>query len=142
MLEQQKYISAQVFSTIYTMGQLDLIETVFHPEYVQKPIGYTGFEGIKRHVNEFRAAFSDLSFELIDQIGENDGVVNLILVTGTHTGPLWEHIEPTNRQVMVMTMIVHRFIDGKIVEGLVSMDQLGMLQQLGVIPRPVWRKPA
>src|SRR5687767_13217364 len=117
MIEDQKRLAAQVFSAIYSHGQLDLIETIFHEKYVQKPIGYTGHAGLRRHVQELRTAFPDLSFELIDQIAENDGVVNLLLLTGTQSGPLYGQIAPTSRQVGVMCIIVQRFEAGKIVEG-------------------------
>ena len=138
MMDEQKRQSALVFERLYNQNELDLAESLFHPEYAQKPIGYSGLAGIRRHVGELRAGFPDLRCELIDQIGENDGVVNLVLLTGTHTGTLYEHIPPTGRAVMVMTIIIHRFVNGLIVEGVVSMDQLSMFQQLGVVPRPAW----
>ena len=138
MMQDQKRISAQVFSAVYGQHEVGLIESLFHPAYLQKPIGYAGQPGVRRHVDELRAAFPDLAFELIDQIGEDDAVVNLLLMTGTHAGPLFGHIPPTNRQVTVMAVVVHRFEVGQIVEGVVMIDELSLMQQLGVVPAPVW----
>ena len=138
MMQDQKRISAQVFSAVYGQHEADLIESLFHPKYVQKPIGYTGQPGVRRHVDELRTAFPDLAFELVDQIGEDDAVVNLLLMTGTHTGSLFGHIPPTGRQITAMAVVVHRFEVGQIVEGVVMIDELSLMQQLGVVPTPAW----
>jgi predicted ester cyclase len=138
MIEVQKAASARVFAEVYNERRLEAVESLFHPRYVQKPIGYSGHAGVQRHAEELQTAFPDLRFELVDQIAEADGVVNLVLMTGTHSGPLWRHIPPTGREVAVMTIVVHRFEQGLIVEGIVLADQLGMLQTLGVVPTPVW----
>lgn len=142
MMQDQKRMSAQVFSAVYGQHEVGLIESLFHPKYVQKPIGYTGHAGVRRHVDELRTAFPDLAFELIDQIGEDDAVVNLLLMTGTHSGTLYGEIPPSDRQVMLMTVVVHRFEVGQIVEGVVMIDELSLMQQLGVVPTPAWAKRA
>jgi predicted ester cyclase len=138
MLQQQKDTSAQVIRAIYTLQQTDLIEELFHPEYVQKPLGYSGWAGVQRYVSELHTAFPNLHFELIDQIGEADGVVNLVLMTGTQQGPLFTHIPASQRDVTLMYVIIHRYVAGQIVEGVVITDQLQLMQQIGVVPRPVW----
>ena len=43
-------------------------------------------------------------------------------------------IAPTNKQVTVTGMEVHRLVDGKIAEVWVEWDALGLMQQLGAIP--------
>ncbi len=43
-------------------------------------------------------------------------------------------IAPTGKQIEVGGIAIHRLADGKIVEDWASMDLLGMMQQLGVIP--------
>jgi predicted ester cyclase len=43
---------------------------------------------------------------------------------------------PTGRQVAVPAMIVDQIANGKIVETWRLFDQMGMMQQLGVIPAP------
>lgn len=138
MMGRQKEMSAALFASLYNGGDEAVIERVVHPKYVQKPIGYSGHEGIRRHAAELRAAFPDLSLELVDQIGENDGVVNLVLLTGRHEGALWGQIPASGNAVMVMTVVIHRYEQGRIVEGVVIIDQLSLLQQIGFLPTPVW----
>ncbi|GAA5530094.1 ester cyclase [Herpetosiphon gulosus] len=140
MIEQHKQLSAIVVHQIYNQAQFEQIELIFHPQYVQKPLGYNGFKGVERHVNEVHSVFSGLNLSLIDQIAEADGVVNLVLFNGTHTGQLWE-FAPTQRQASVMLILIHRFVEGKIVEAIFNLDQLGLLQQLKLLPTPIWAKP-
>ena len=45
-------------------------------------------------------------------------------------------IPPTSRAVTVKGMVTDRFVDGKWTESRILMDNLGMMQQLGVIPEP------
>jgi predicted ester cyclase len=139
-IEQHKQISARVFSEIFTHQNLALVEEIFHPQYVQKPVGFTGHAGVRRFVEQLQTAFPDVQFELVGQIAEGDAVANLALMTGTHTGLLLGHIPPTQSEVMLPYVIVHRFVEGKIVEGVVISDQLNLMQQIGVVPTPVWAK--
>ncbi len=43
-------------------------------------------------------------------------------------------IPATGKRVVVKGMEVFRIVDGMIAENWVSMDNLGMMQQLGIIP--------
>jgi predicted ester cyclase len=45
-------------------------------------------------------------------------------------------IPPTDRQISVTGIAIERFENGKSVEHWEIFDQLGMMQQLGVIPPP------
>ncbi len=138
MLEELKALSQRVVSDIYNAGDFDAVEELFHPQYVQKPIGYKGQAGARRFVEELHAAFSNLSFDLVGQIAEDDSVVNLLIMSGEHTGALLEHIPPSGKNVVVIYAIIHRYVDNRIVEGVIISDQLGLMQQIGVVPTPVW----
>jgi predicted ester cyclase len=140
MLEEFKAHSARVFEEIYVGQNLALIEELFHPQYVQKPLGFSGHEGVRRYVQELHTAFSDLAFHLEGQIAEDDSVVNFVAMVGKHTGLLQGHIPATDREFMVIAAIIHRYYQGQIVEGIILSDQLGLMQQLGVVPTPVWAK--
>jgi predicted ester cyclase len=62
-------------------------------------------------------------------------VITRLIFRGTHTGELMG-IPPTGRSVVMHSMYADRVVDGKIAERWSLFDQLGMLQQLGVIPAP------
>ena len=91
-------------------------------------------EDVKRFVREYRAAFSDVVDTVEDMIGEGDKVVNRWRLEATHTGDL-RGIPATGKRITVTGMGLFRFSeDGKVLESWDSMDQLGMLRQLGAIP--------
>lgn len=138
MLEELKALSQRVITEIYNAGNLDALEELFHPQYVQKPVGYRGQEGARRYVEEMRAAFSELNFDLVGQIAEDDSVVNLLIMNGHHTGTLLGRIPPSGKEVVAIYAVIHRFVDGRVVEGVIISDQLSVMQQIGVVPTPVW----
>jgi steroid delta-isomerase-like uncharacterized protein len=82
----------------------------------------------------WRGAFPDYRFDLLDLIGEGDKVVARMPFTGTQTGPLMD-IPPTGRTVRVSEIVMFRIVGGQIVEAWEEYDQLGMRRQLGVLPR-------
>jgi len=55
--------------------------------------------------------------------------------TGTQQGALMG-IPPTGKLVRVTAILIARLVNGKFVEGWITFDALGMLQQLGLVPAP------
>jgi hypothetical protein len=70
-----------------------------------------------------------------EQAAEGEKVWSRFTWRGTHQGEFLG-IPPTSRAVTVKGMVIDRFVDGKWTESRILMDNLGMMQQLGVIPEP------
>jgi predicted ester cyclase len=68
-------------------------------------------------------------------VAEGDKVTKVWTSTCTHQGAFLG-IPSTGNRIVVKGIEVFRIADGKIAEVWVCMDNLGMLQQLGVIPPP------
>jgi predicted ester cyclase len=79
------------------------------------------------------SAFSDIQYILNDLLAEGDMVVARFTARGTHTGT-FQGIPATGTAGTVTGIAVYRVSSGKIVEQWLEYDQLGVLQQLGVIP--------
>jgi predicted ester cyclase len=79
------------------------------------------------------AAFPDLHVQLDDMVADGDKLVSRYTVHGTHDGELMG-IPPTGKQVSIGGIAIDRFEDGQSVEHWEVFDQMGMMQQLGVIP--------
>jgi predicted ester cyclase len=126
MIDELKALSRRVVTELYNDGDLAVM------------VGYRGREGARRFVEELRGAFSALHFDLVGQIAEDDSVVNLLIMNGMHTGLLLGHIPPSGREVVVIYAFIHRFEAGKLVEGVIISDQLSLMQQIGIVPTPVW----
>ncbi len=95
----------------------------------------SGLEGWKQAHTMFVVAFPDFQGTIDDQVAEGDKVVTRFTFHGTHRGEL-QGIPLTGKQVAVPGMVIDRIADGKVVEHWIEFDQLGLMQQLGVIPAP------
>jgi predicted ester cyclase len=84
-------------------------------------------------VRELHAAFGELRWEIEDEIAEGDRVVQLVTMSGVHSGPLMGR-EPTGREFAVRHVYIWRIRDGRIAEHWGARDDLGLLTQLGLGP--------
>ena len=94
-----------------------------------------GLEGGKKAHQMFLAAFPDGHVTTEDVITEGDKVVERFSFKGTNTGSFMG-APATGKKVTSSGMSVFRIANGKIVEHWGNRDDLGMLQQLGVIIPP------
>jgi predicted ester cyclase len=83
----------------------------------------------------FKGAFPNSYFSVEDMIAEGDKVVTRKTFHGTHEGEFMG-IPPSGRHVNVSLIDVVRISDGRVVEHRSVGDNLGMMQQLGVMPQP------
>jgi len=120
-------------------GNVDLADELYSPEYVTHAVGPDlppTLEGLKIFIRALREGIPDLQCPVEEVVAEGDRVAGRFSLRGTHLGTLLG-IPATGRQVAVGVMVIARFdAAGKWVEDWASWDQLGMLQQLGVIPAP------
>jgi len=92
-----------------------------------------GREGMRQALRNFRSAFPDLETAYEHLIAEGDKVVLRWKARGTHEGDFMG-IPPTRRQVTLRGVDILRIENGKIAERWAEYDNLGLLQQLGVVP--------
>lgn len=99
-----------------------------------------GHADIKAFMNDFRAAFPDLSFGgAADLIAEGDYVVGRWIGGGTHTGPAFSDFlagslpAATGRKMRFTGTTVLRLENGKILEEIGLDDGVTALTQLGLI---------
>src|SRR5438270_13662004 len=99
----------------------------------QPPI--EGLEAYRQFGSLYFSAFPDLQINPEDLTAEEDKVTMRYGWRGTHKGELMG-IPPTGKQVTTWGISILRVANGKIAEQWDSFDNLGMLQQLGVVPAP------
>lgn len=136
-VEKNKEIVRGFFAA-FDAGDLDRAAAHFAPDATVHNTGAPdplNLEGFKQFGAVFVAAFPGGSHTFEQMIGDGDKVVTQAIYHGTHTGDLMG-IPPTGKQVAVSAMIIDQLADGKIVESWRIFDQMGMMQQLGVIPAP------
>ena len=122
----------------WNTGHLAIFDLLFDPDLVDHSVRSSlpaTREGTKQLVTRYRSAFPDLHLTIEDQIAKGDKVVTRWTTRGTHSGKLMG-IAPTGNPVIVTGIRVDRIVGGRIVETWAEIDQLGMLQQLGVVSGP------
>ena len=97
----------------------------------QPPI--EGLEVYRQFGSMYFSAFPDLQITPEDLVAEGDKVTMRYDWRGTHKGELMG-IPATGKQVTTSGISILRVANGKIAEQWDSFDNLGMLQQIGVIP--------
>jgi steroid delta-isomerase-like uncharacterized protein len=114
-------------------GNSRVIDELIAPNFaIEGEMSAEGPEGFKAVAAVFRTAFPDGRFVLEEIVGEGDTVVTWAYFTGTHTGPL-DGIPPTGKTVQVKDVDLYELENGKVVRMRAHFDQLGMMQQLGVL---------
>jgi predicted ester cyclase len=92
-------------------------------------------------VTRWRTAFPDLKIDVQDVIVEGDKVVTEEKMTGTHTGTYRSvstglTVDATGRKVTWTRLAVRTLRDDRFVSGFWEEDEVGLLQQLGVLEAP------
>jgi steroid delta-isomerase-like uncharacterized protein len=134
--EENKALVRRAYEAL-NQGNWEVTYEAFSPDIVVHNASTTmqGLEAYKQFVSAFLTAFPDARFTLEDVIAEGDTVVVRHTWRGTHTGN-FRGIPPTGKQVSGTAIIITRNVNGKAVELWSNYDDLGLLQQLGVVPLP------
>ena len=139
MCEDNKRLVRRALKEVYENGTLELADELVHPTFVDHEPAhadeFTGPESAKRTAARLLDAFGGLRFDVEDEIAEGDKVVQLVTMSGTHAGPLLGR-EPSGRAFAVRHVYIWRIADGKIAEHWGSRDDLGLLQQIGLLRPP------
>ena len=124
---------------VFSKGNLAVADEVVAANYVEHvplPPGMpTGIAGLKAFVGGLRAAFPDLKYTIEDEFADGDQVVQRLTASGTHEGEFLG-MAATRKKATWSEIHMSRVTDGKLVEHWANTDQMGMLQQLGIIPTP------
>jgi steroid delta-isomerase-like uncharacterized protein len=137
MSEQNRNNVRRLFEEVWNKGHVLVADELFSPNYAHHdsstPDVGRGPESEKKRVTLYRNAFPDIRLTIEDLIAEGDTVVARWSCRGTHKGDL-NGIAPTGKQFNITGVSIARFTNGKMFEGFVNWDALGLMQQLGVVP--------
>ncbi len=119
----------------WNRGRIEVLNEILAPDFrahdPSVPGGEVGRNGVVAAFQAIRSAFPDSQREVCDYVGAGDRIAVRWRVTGTHLGP-FNGMPPTGRAVDVTGITMYRIVDDRIAEEWVSMDNLGLLRQLGV----------
>ncbi len=94
-----------------------------------------GHEGIRQFYDSLRQAFPDIHFTIEDQLADGDRIATRWSAQGTHKG-MFQGLPATGKRVSLTGIDIDRFVNGKVVECWPEANELGLLQQLGLLPAP------
>ena len=136
MSEQYKTAAQNLIEKGFNQKDLGAFEAYFSrnlKDHALPPGMPEGFEGRKMFYSAFLTAFPDLHVHIADTFAEGDKLVTRWSAHGTHSGELMG-IPATGKEVSVSGTAIDRFENGQSVEHWEVFDQIGLMQQLGVMP--------
>ncbi|UCG24901.1 MAG: ester cyclase [Chloroflexota bacterium] len=136
-----KAIVRRYLEQVFNERRIDLCEEFLVEDYQIYGAGIVpGREAAKEWQTMIGAAFPDMQLTFEDMIAEGDKVVIQGAFCGTHQGELFG-IPATGKWVIQPSVFIFRLAKGEIVEGWYAMNDLDLMQQLGVLPAPQVGQP-
>lgn len=126
----------RVLNQGFNQGDLNIVDELFsadsvtHTDRWGMPANRTGW---KLFIIALRQGFPDLRCVLEHEIKTGDWFAARWILTGTHQGVFMGNA-PTGRPIEIAGMIFARVKNGQIAEDWTLIDQMGILQQLRLIP--------
>ncbi|MBI4790833.1 MAG: ester cyclase [Chloroflexi bacterium] len=135
--EQNKAIARRYIEELWNQNNLAVIDEIIAPDLVGHAGAQTfrGADTLRQRAKNLRAIYSDVRFTLEDQIAEADKALLRWTFRARHTGE-YMGAKPTGKEVVATGMNLFRLANGKIAEIWVESDDLGELQQLGIVTLP------
>jgi steroid delta-isomerase-like uncharacterized protein len=138
MSEENKALLRRYFEEAWNKHNPAAIDEFYAPDLVNHsaPPGMPNDrEGVKAGLGMFLGAFPDVKVTSDFVIAEGDKVAMRFTTRATHTGE-WLGTPATGKRMEVTGIVIARVAGGRIAEVWYESDQMGMMQQLGVVPAP------
>src|SRR5262249_40663353 len=138
--EDYKALTLRLYAAIgevFRTGDIGLLDPLLAPDMIDHtpasgPV--VGREPGKQLIASFANAFPDTTLTVDQNVAEAAFVASFVSHRSTHTGPFMGQ-PPTGKSVRVTGMDIMRYRDGRVIELWSQFDDLGLLQQLGIVPR-------
>ena len=139
--EANNAIAEKFFNSVWNKGDFSVLDTLIAPDADDhstvggKPKTEKGSASFRAIVGMFRAAMPAIQLTIDDEVYACDQGVRRWHLVGTDTGGVMG-MPPSGKQLTCGGTTIVRMGDGQIVERWANVDELGLLQQLGVVPPP------
>ncbi|NTF88865.1 ester cyclase [Agrobacterium rhizogenes] len=98
------------------------------PEPMKGPSGYMAI------IDMMQGGFPDIQWTLQETVTEQDKIAVRFMMHGTHKGTFFG-VPATGKQISVQALNIYHLSDGQIVEEYGQPDLLGLMQQIGALPK-------
>ncbi len=135
--EENKALVRAFIDEVENHVKLEAIDKYIAPGFVDH-----GNYGITRqklaaHIKEMRASFPDTHLEIKKQVAEGDIVASYLEFTGTHKDTFLG-VPGTGKKFKFDVLMIFRVVDGILKEHWGMVDQLYILQRLGLVGQYDW----
>ncbi len=137
-VEEQVHRLVDLYIGGMNEGNIDKVMSAFADTFIDHQVVPGGAvmgndaKEVRRAHEMLHAAFPDVQFGVRDLLIEGDQVFLLVRAEGTQTGAFFG-LPATGRYLKWTATRVLRYADGKFAEGTSELDQVSILQQMGII---------
>jgi steroid delta-isomerase-like uncharacterized protein len=135
---ENKQVIRNFLEEVINQGRLERADALVKSDFIELdplPGQQQGREGLKEIIGHIRSAFPDTRWTVDEMVAEDDKVVTRFHWTGTHLGPFLG-IPATGKPVHVGGVVIDRLENGQMADSRILMNELSLMQQLGIIPGP------
>jgi predicted ester cyclase len=135
--EENKAVVRRFYEEWVHLGNLAVVDEIIAPKCplcVGSTLMGTGPGAFKQFRARMYSGFPDLRFTIEDLVAQGDKVADRVSVRGMHQREFME-ILPTGKRVEFSAINLAQIRKGKIVESRGMPDMLGLMRQIGAIPK-------
>ncbi|MBQ5949290.1 ester cyclase [Massilia sp. ST3] len=132
-VEANKRLVHALYEDCINTRELDRLESLVAPDF-EGARGERGPREFRAGIEAVLTGFPGVRFEVHDLFGEGDRVAARWTFRATHRGR-FAGLAPTNADVIQEGHVIYQLRAGRIVRAWLQADRLGVLQQIGAIPR-------
>jgi predicted ester cyclase len=128
-------LSRRFIEEVINYRNLNLIDELVAEAYVELdpfPDQPPGRQGVRENTKSVQDAFSDLHWEVLEQVSEGNKVVTRCTWTGTHDGAL-DSLPATGKQVRIDAVMFDEWENGRKVRSRFLQGEWHMRKQLGLV---------
>ncbi len=124
----------RLYAEVMGSGNMASADELVAPNYIDHaPRPVADREGLKQLVSMVRSAIPDVHPVIDQALVDGDKVAIHVTARGTHTGHFLA-APPTGKSVTWTETHIFRIAGGQVAEHWGEIDELGLLQQVGMIP--------
>jgi steroid delta-isomerase-like uncharacterized protein len=131
--EANKKLIRRYYEEMWNLWNFAVADELLAPEIEFRGslgVATKGRDAFRGYMRLVRNSFPDFHNKIDQLVAEGDTVVARLTYRGTHRGEVFG-LAPTGKEIMYSGAAIFRIAEGKIAEGWVLGDRLGLLQQLG-----------
>jgi steroid delta-isomerase-like uncharacterized protein len=136
-VQDNKAVVQRIFDEVLSGGDFSVSDELVAPDckfYTHaRPEPFVGPQGFREYIGAVRKGMPDTKVDVHQLVAEGDTVVAFWTLNGTHTDTLLG-IPALGNRIALDALEWVRLRDGKLVEIRLTMDTIGLMRQLGVLP--------